>query len=57
MGEPFLNIEEVKRAIQMIENRWPGTHHYVSTVGLKGSDFSWIQKRKHYSTGFSTFAK
>ncbi len=43
MGEPFMNIEEVKRAIQMIEERWPGTHHYVSTVGLKGSDFSWIK--------------
>jgi ribulose bisphosphate carboxylase small subunit len=43
MGEPFLNLEEVKRAIEMIEERWPGTHHYVSTIGLKGSDFSWIK--------------
>lgn len=43
MGEPFLNIEEVKRAIEMIEERWPGTHHYVSTIGMKKSDFSWIK--------------
>jgi MoaA/NifB/PqqE/SkfB family radical SAM enzyme len=43
MGEPFLNIKEVKRAIELIEKLWPGTHHYVSTVGLKGSDFSWIK--------------
>jgi len=43
MGEPFLNLEEVRRAIKMIEARYPGTHHYVSTIGLKGSDFSWIK--------------
>lgn len=43
MVEPFLNLAEVKRAIEMIEERWPGTHHYISTIGLKGSDFSWIK--------------
>jgi adenine C2-methylase RlmN of 23S rRNA A2503 and tRNA A37 len=43
MGEPFLNIEEVKKAIQMIEAIRPGTHHYISTIGVQGSDFSWIK--------------
>jgi 23S rRNA (adenine2503-C2)-methyltransferase len=43
MGEPFLNIEEVRKAIQIIEARFPGTHHYVSTIGINGSDFSWIR--------------
>lgn len=43
MGEPFLNIKEVRRAIEMVESRWPGTHHYVSTIGLKKADFSWIK--------------
>lgn len=43
MGEPFLNVEEVKRAIEIIESKYPGTHHYISTIGLKGSDFSWIK--------------
>lgn len=43
MGEPFLNIEEVKKAIQIIDEKYPGTHHYISTVGLQGSDFSWIK--------------
>lgn len=43
MGEPFLNIDEVRRAIEVIDGRYPGTHHYVSTIGLKGSDFSWIK--------------
>lgn len=42
MGEPFLNIDEVRKAIEIIDRRYPGTHHYVSTIGLKGSDFSWI---------------
>ena len=43
MGEPFLNIEAVKEAIRRITERWPNTHHYVSTIGLTDSDFSWIQ--------------
>ena len=43
MGEPFLNIDEVKRAITMIEEQFPGTHHYISTIGIRGSDFSWIK--------------
>ncbi len=43
MGEPFLNIEEVKKAIEMINAIYPNTHHYISTIGIKGSDFSWIK--------------
>lgn len=45
MGEPFLNIENVKRAITMIDVMYPAAavHHYVSTIGLKGSDFSWVK--------------
>ena len=43
MGEPFLNIEEVKKAIQIIDQALPNTHHYISTIGIKGSDFSWIK--------------
>lgn len=42
-GEPFLNLEEVRKAIEIIEKRYPNTHHYVSTVGLQGSDFTWIK--------------
>ena len=43
MGEPFLNIEEVRRAIKLIDERFPNTHHYVSTIGVKGSDYSWVK--------------
>lgn len=43
MGEPFLNIQEVKKAIDIIDNKYPNVHHYISTVGLKNSDFSWIK--------------
>ncbi len=43
MGEPFLNIDNVKEAIEMISRSHSYAHHYVSTVGLKGSDFSWIK--------------
>lgn len=43
MGEPFLNIEAVKEAIKRIDERYPGTHHYVSTIGIAESDFSWIK--------------
>jgi len=43
MGEPFLNIEEVKKAIKIIDERYPGTHHYVSTIGIKHADYTWIK--------------
>ena len=45
MGEPFLNIEAVKQAIKMVDEYLPGirVHHYISTIGIKGSDFSWIK--------------
>ena len=45
MGEPFLNIENVRKAIQLVDEYLPGVraHHYISTVGLKDSDFSWIK--------------
>jgi len=43
MGEPFLNIENVKKAIQKISQFYPNAHHYVSTIGLKDADFSWIK--------------
>jgi len=43
MGEPFLNIEEVKQAIWFFDTMFPNTHHYLSTIGISGSDFSWIK--------------
>lgn len=43
MGETFLNVEKVKKAIQAINQIYPNAHHYVSTIGIKGSDFSWIK--------------
>lgn len=45
MGEPFLNIEAVKEAIRIIDGMLPGVivHHYISTVGIQDSDFSWVK--------------
>lgn len=43
MGEPFLNIENVKEAIKIISKKYPNTHHYVSTIGIKDADYSWIK--------------
>jgi len=43
MGEPFMNIEAVKEAIRRITEKWPNTHHYVSTIGVRGSDFSFVE--------------
>ena len=40
MGEPFLNIKNVREAINRLNKYNP--HHYVSTIGIKNSDFSWI---------------
>lgn len=43
MGEPFLNIDNVRKAIEIIDKRYPNTHHYISTIGIKGSDYSFIK--------------
>ena len=43
MGDTFLNEEEVRKAIEEINAIYPNTHHYISTIGIKGSDFSWIR--------------
>ena len=44
MGEPFLNIEEVKKAIEHIDSLWPEqVHHYVSTIGIQEADYSWVK--------------
>lgn len=43
MGEPFLNIDNVQRAIEYIDEHFDNAHHFVSTIGIKGSDFSWIK--------------
>lgn len=43
MGEPFLNIENVKKAIEKISQQYPNAHHYISTIGLKDADFTWIK--------------
>jgi len=42
MGEPFLNIDAIKGAINHISQLVPDTHHFVSTIGIRDSDFSWI---------------
>ena len=43
MGEPFLNIKEIRTAMETISAVVPDTHHYISTIGIKNSDFSWIE--------------
>lgn len=41
MGEPFLNIENLREAVRYLDQYKP--HHYISTIGIKNSDFSWIK--------------
>jgi len=44
MGEPFLNINNVKKAIEIVEREiCETTHHYVSTIGIRDSDFSFVK--------------
>ena len=43
MGEIGMNPFEVRKAISEISEMYPDTHHYVSTIGIKGMDFSWIK--------------
>jgi len=43
MGEPFLNSKAVRAAIEEISSYLPNAHHYVSTIGIQGADYSWIK--------------
>ena len=44
MGEPFLNLKSVKGAIATLDTRFKGKiHHYVSTIGIKNSNFYWVK--------------
>lgn len=43
MGEPALNWENVKLASKILMEKYPNVHIYVSTIGIKGTDFSWIR--------------
>lgn len=43
MGEPFLNIKNVRLAIDKIDKLYPNVHHYVSTIGIKNAGYSWIK--------------
>jgi adenine C2-methylase RlmN of 23S rRNA A2503 and tRNA A37 len=43
MGEPFLNIDNVKKAIAIINELYPNVHHYVSTIGMRDADYSWVK--------------
>jgi 23S rRNA (adenine2503-C2)-methyltransferase len=43
MGEPFLNIENVKSAIKTLNEYNPKIHHYISTIGIMGANYSWIK--------------
>ncbi len=47
MGEPFLNVRSVQDAAWMIEGLCDGTHHYISTVGIRGAPYMWIEEM-HY---------
>jgi len=43
MGEPFFNLEAIRDVIHEMDIRYKNVHHYISTIGIKGSDFSWIK--------------
>lgn len=43
MGEPFLNIDNVRKAAELLTTKYPNIHIFVSTIGIKGADYSWIK--------------
>ena len=55
MGEPFLNIENVKKAIEKISQHYPNAHHYISTIGLKGHAQSVNKKNELCGVGHCVF--
>ena len=43
MGDWGLNQEQVKLACEILTKRFKNIHLFVSTIGIKGADFSWIK--------------
>jgi 23S rRNA (adenine2503-C2)-methyltransferase len=43
MGDFGLNLENVKQAIFYLNSKYTNIHHYVSTIGIKDVDYSWIK--------------
>ena len=43
MGESFLNVKEVRKACDILIERFPSVHIFISTIGIRDSDFSWIK--------------
>ena len=43
MGDFGLNQDSVKNAIKIIDTKYPNTHHYLSTIGIKNMDLSFIK--------------
>lgn len=43
MGEPMLNLSAVRNAISAIQLYYPNVHCYISTIGIKNMDTSWIK--------------
>ena len=46
MGEPGLNLDNVIRAINKLDNCFGSNniHHYVSTIGIKGNNYDWVKE-------------
>ena len=43
MGDFSLNLIAVKKAIKILINKYPNIHIFISTIGIKDVDYSWIE--------------
>ncbi len=45
MGEPFLNLAQVKQFVDATAAEYPHAEFWIATIGIRGSDYSWIGDR------------
>lgn len=43
MGEYSLNKENIHKAIDILKEKYPNVHIFVSTIGVKGDTFEWVK--------------
>ena len=43
MGDWGLNEDNVRAACELLTIKYPNVHIFVSTIGIKGADYSWIK--------------
>lgn len=55
MGEPALNWENVRKFCEYVKKKYPNIRILISTIGIKGTDYSWISGNMNLMISLHSF--